>query len=102
MPIRWSTFVTDAEGVVDYTRVRSLISVILAVIGGLVMIGAAVLEVTRAADLPTAQVLIMGGALVLPITGGQFGDWMGQHLQSRAVANATANAMAQTQESATP
>lgn len=92
MPIRWSTWITDADGVVDYTRVRSLISAVLAVIGGLVMIGAAILEVTRAADLPTAQVLIMGGALVLPITGGAFGDWMGQHLQAKAVASAVANA----------
>ena len=98
MPIRWSTFITDADGVVDYSRVRSLISVVLAVIGGLVMIGAAVLEVTRAADLPTAQVLIMGGALVLPITGGAFGDWMGQHLQSKVVARAVADA----QETPTP
>jgi hypothetical protein len=29
---------------------------------------------------------------VLPLTGGQFGSWVGQHLQAKAVASAVANA----------
>ena len=67
-------WITDPEGNVDYARVRSLVSVALAVAGGLVMVGAAVLEVALRQHVPETQILIMGAALVVPITGGLIAD----------------------------
>ncbi|HEX7123879.1 MAG TPA: hypothetical protein VF178_15990 [Gemmatimonadaceae bacterium] len=94
MPIRWSTFITDAEGVVDYDRVNHFIPALLALVGGIVMVAAAVLEVATRVQLPTEQILIVGGALVLPMTGGQIASMAGKHLQAKAVARATATMMA--------
>jgi hypothetical protein len=102
MPIRWSTFVTDADGVVDYDRCKQL-AILAAFAGGcLVMLTATVLEITKAVEIPAQMIVIMGAALIAPITGQAFGSAVGKHLQAKAVASATANAMAQTGESATP
>lgn len=97
MPIRWSTFITDADGVVDYDRVNHFIPALLALVGGIVMVAAAVLEVGTRVQLPTEQILIVGGALVLPITGGQLGAMVGKHLQAKAVAQAVATVQANAQ-----
>ena len=94
MPIRWSTFITDADGVVDYSRVRSLVSIGLAVLGALVLVAGAVMEIAKLVPVPFQYVLIVSGVLVIPVTGGQIGDWMGKHLQASAVAKAVANAQA--------
>ncbi len=102
MPIRWSTFVTDAEGVVDYDRCKALAVILMAVAGCFVILAATVLEVTRAVELPTQMVIITATILVAPITGAAFGGMVGKHLQAKTVASATATAMAQAQTGETP
>lgn len=71
MSVHWSTLVADANGDIDYSRVRQLVSVSLALCGGLLMVTAAALEIWRVIEIPTGQVVLVGGALVLPLTGGQ-------------------------------
>jgi hypothetical protein len=73
-PIRWETFITDEQGVVDYQRVRSLVSVLLAIAGGAIAVLAGVWEILLKHELPHDAVLIAVGALVLPITGGKITD----------------------------
>ena len=102
MPIRWSTFITDADGIVEYDRCKSFVSILLALAGGAVMLAGAVLELTRAVELPTQMIVIMGTVLVAPITGGMIAGMFGKHLQAQAVASATANAMVQSTETRTP
>lgn len=92
MPIRWSTLITDADGTVDYDRVNHFIPALLALVGGIVMVAAAVIEVATKVQIPSEQILIVGGALVLPITGGAIGSMVGKHLQAKAVATAITQA----------
>lgn len=78
--IRWSSLIADEGGTIDYARVRSLTSVVLAIVGG----GSAVwvLFVTR--TIATELVAIMVAALVLPLTGGKIADVFSNVSQSKA------------------
>jgi hypothetical protein len=78
MPINWSTWISGPDGTVDYVRVKSLVSILLALAAGLVMLAAAVLEVVSRVDIPTTHVLITGGAMLLPLTGGYMASMMGK------------------------
>ena len=67
-------WITGPDGAVDYSRVRDFISVVLGVIGGLVVVGAAILELVLNRHVPETQVLITVAVLVAPITGGTVAD----------------------------
>lgn len=70
--IRWSTLIADpASGAIDYARVRSLVSVVLATIGGCATVWV-VFMVNR--NINEALVGIMVTACVLPLTGGKIAD----------------------------
>jgi hypothetical protein len=67
--LRWETFVADAEGVVDYARVRSLVSVLLAVAGGVA------LTLAMAGLIEPGEYVALGtSAMILPITAGKVTD----------------------------
>ena len=68
--IRWSTLVADDKGVINYGRVRGLVSVILATVAGIATV--AVVFVVR--DINEYLVGIMVAACVAPLTGGQVAD----------------------------
>lgn len=68
--VKWSTLITDDQGDIDYARVRSLVSVILATIGGC----AAIWVIFVARQLNESLIYAMIGALVLPLTGGKIAD----------------------------
>lgn len=72
--IQWSSLVCDDAGRFDYSRVRSLASVLLAVLAGLVVVAAAVIELGLRQEVPHTALLIAIGALVAPLTGGKIGD----------------------------
>lgn len=97
MPVNWSTLISDHTGTVDYGRVKSLLSVILAALAGVVMIAAASLEAWTRVDIPTTHILIIGGALVLPITGGVVG-----HMFGAALGKAQAKAQAESESENKP
>jgi hypothetical protein len=83
--IRWGTLVADANGVIDFARVRQLVSVVLALVGGGVVIAAVILELALAVDLPSGMVLIACAVLVGPLTGGQVADGIAGTLASRRI-----------------
>jgi hypothetical protein len=68
-PIRWETFVTDELGVVDYGRVRSLVSVLLAIAGGIALT-ASMLGLIH----PGEYVALGTSAMIVPITAGKVAD----------------------------
>jgi hypothetical protein len=68
--IRWATLIADPSGVIDYRRVGSLVSVILATAAGVM----AVWVVFIPREINEALVSIAVGALVLPLTGGKIAD----------------------------
>jgi repressor of nif and glnA expression len=70
MKVEWDTLVADEKGVIDYNRIRNLVSILLAVAGGCVIVMAAVVELTKLVDVHTDALLIAAGVLVAPITGG--------------------------------
>jgi hypothetical protein len=80
--MNWSTLIADPDGVIDYSRVRSLVSVLLAAAAGVM----AVCVVFIVRDINEALVSIAVGALVLPLTGGKIADG----IASRNAAAATA------------
>lgn len=84
MSIKWSTLIADDGGNIDYARLRSFVSVLLAVCGGALMIFAGAMEIVREHDLPTDHVLLAAGALVLPLTGGRIADGVSRRLQKPA------------------
>jgi hypothetical protein len=67
--IRWETFVTDELGVVDYGRVRSLVSVLLAIAGGIALT-ASMLGLIH----PGEYVALGTSAMIIPITAGKITD----------------------------
>lgn len=71
--IRWQTLVADENGVIEYPRVRSLVSIILGIVGGVCAIW--VIFIIR--ELNEGLVYAMIGALVLPLTGGKIADGVG-------------------------
>lgn len=84
--IRWATLIADPSGVIDYARVRSLVSIILAMAAGIM----AVWVVFIVRDINEALVSIAVGALVLPLTGGKIADG----IAGRKAAAATAAVVA--------
>jgi hypothetical protein len=73
MPIRWDTLLSDETGVVDYVRVRALAAVLLALLGGLIVVVAGLVEMFIG-EVPHNALMIAVGALVLPLTGGKIMD----------------------------
>jgi len=71
MSVRWQTLIADENGTIDYVRVRQLVSVILGIAGGCLMIAAAAVEILKLQAVPSGNIALIGGGLVLPITGGQ-------------------------------
>lgn len=85
--IRWSSLLADPQsGVIDYIRVRSFVSVVLASIAGV----ATVWVVFMARDVNETLVGIMVAACVAPLTGGKIADAVVQ----RKAAQETAKVMA--------
>jgi hypothetical protein len=67
--VRWETIVTDTHGVIDYRRVRSAVSVLLAVFAGVSLVAA------MAGLIHPGDYVVLGtSALVLPITGAKITD----------------------------
>lgn len=74
MSVNWSTLVADADGTVNYGRLRGLVSVLLALLGGAVTIAVTLVTLLSAKAVDTTIFSIMVAALVLPITGGKIAD----------------------------
>jgi hypothetical protein len=83
--IQWGTLIAGENGAIDYARVRQLVSVVLALLGGGVVIAAVILELALKVDLPSGMVLIACGVLVGPLTGGQVADGIAGTLASRRI-----------------
>jgi hypothetical protein len=67
--LRWETFVADELGVVDYGRVRSLASVLLAIAGGIA------LTLSMLGLIHPGEYVTLGtSAMILPITAGKITD----------------------------
>ena len=70
-PVRWGSLVTDANGEIDYDRVRSLVAVMACCVGVAVALYATIREIRGAAAMGDHTLLgWIVTALVLPITGG--------------------------------
>lgn len=72
--IRWGSFLTTPDGEFDPPRARATVAILLALIGGIVLIAAATLELLGHAGEHTANLLYMGGILVGPLTLGKSVD----------------------------
>jgi hypothetical protein len=68
--IRWGSLLATPDGEIDYARLRSLTSIVLAWAGG----GVLCAVMTGLLQAPTDIVVIGVGSLVLPLTGGKIGD----------------------------
>lgn len=71
MSIRWGSLVASSTGEIDYARVRSLVGVLLAIVGGVATVWVVFL-VNRQVN--EVLVGIMVAACVAPITGGKIAD----------------------------
>lgn len=71
MTVRWASLFFDAAGEFDANRARATTATLLGLLGGAVLVAGAVLELATRVDIPTAHVLITGGILVAPVTGGK-------------------------------
>lgn len=90
-PVQWGSAVTDANGVIDYTRVFKLISAIAGVLGILVALGAALWQL---GGHDIKEYTLLGWiitALVAPITGGVAGAGLGKALLGRNGNGTTVN-----------
>lgn len=88
--IRWSTLVAEPEsGAIDYVRVRSLVSVLLASLAGI----ATVWVVFMARDVNETLVGIMVTACVLPLTGGKIADGLASRKAAAVSAKVQAGAL---------
>jgi hypothetical protein len=88
--IRWQTLIADDEGAIDFARMKQLVSIVLALVGGGVVIAAVILELALKVDLPSGMVLIACGVLVGPLTGGQVADGIAGQLASRRISRGLA------------
>lgn len=67
--VLWSTLIFDEMGVIDYARVRALISILLALGGGVALL------LSMAGVLHPGEYVTLGtSSLVLPLTGGKIAD----------------------------
>jgi hypothetical protein len=85
MPIKWETLITEGDGKISLHRLRKLVTIILAVLGGAVVLLAAAVEALTDLDVPADILLIVVGALVAPITGGQISDGIFGKFQSAKI-----------------
>ena len=69
MTVRWGSLIADPAGEIDYARVRSLISVVLALTGGLALT-LSMLGIVH----PGEYVTLGTSAMVLPLTAGKLSD----------------------------
>jgi hypothetical protein len=80
--IRWASLIASpTDGTIDYVRVRSLASVLLALGAGVM----AVWVVFIARQINEALVSIAVAALVLPLTGGKIADGLSGRSASSAI-----------------
>jgi ABC-type lipoprotein release transport system permease subunit len=91
--IVWSSIIADEQGIIDYVRVRSLISVMLALLAGvavtvLLVVVVVSKEVTR--DIPTDTLAIIVAALIAPLTGGKIADILAGRSEKAATAKVVA------------
>lgn len=84
--IRWSSLIADDGGGIDYVRVRSLVSVLLALVGG----AATIWVIFLARDVNETLVGIAVAACVLPLTGGKIADVVSGRTLSAKVQAGTA------------
>jgi hypothetical protein len=68
--IRWGSLVATVDGEIDRDKLKTTVAVGLALVGGLITAGAAVLELVAGAEVPHNALLITVGSQVLPLTGG--------------------------------
>lgn len=87
--IRWASLLADDQGDIDYVRVRSLVSIFLAIGAGIM----AVWVVFIAREINSTLVGIAVGALVVPITGGKIGDAIVQRQASQVTAKVVAGTL---------
>lgn len=80
--IRWASLVAADDGTIDYMRVRSLVSIFLAIGAGIM----AVWVVFVARQIDSTLVGIAVGALVVPLTGGKIGDAIVQRQAAQVTA----------------
>ena len=83
--IRWETLVTDGDGIIDYERVKLLLVSGAFVLGVVGMIAALVLSL-RGKDVGNDVLLIVSGALVVPLTGGTIAAGVSGRLRRTTVA----------------
>ena len=87
MTIRWSTLVAGDDGAVDMSRLRSTAGVILALLGGVLMVVVTLVSLLTTATIDLTLYGIMVGGLVLPLTGGKIADSLtGRSLSSKFLA----------------
>lgn len=84
--IRWQTLIADPDGTIDYVRVRSLVSILLAVAAGVMAVW--VVFISRAINETLVGIAV--GALVIPLTGGKIGDAIVQRKAARETAQVVA------------
>lgn len=84
--IRWASLVAADDGMIDYVRVRSLASILLALGAGIM----AVWVVFIAREINETLVGIAVGALVVPLTGGKIGDALVQRKANKETAKIVA------------
>jgi hypothetical protein len=82
--VRWSTFLADANGVVDYVRVRALVAVLLAMLGGLATVWVVFLTEK---NINEYLVGMMVAACVAPLTGGKIADVLSGRSKSAAISD---------------
>jgi hypothetical protein len=83
MTIRWGSLVASPEGEIDYIRARGLVSILLALAGGLAVIAG----LSGLLNAPTDIVMIGVGALVLPLTGGKIAEGIASRLPTTVINN---------------
>ncbi len=68
--VRWASVLATPDGEIQYDKLRSLASILLALFGGGVLVAAMTGLIH-----PATEVLLVGvPALVLPLTGGRLAD----------------------------
>jgi len=82
--IRWASLVADAKGEVDYMRVRSLASVVLALMGGVAVLTAMVYEI-MGREFGNQSIMLGTAALVVPLTGGKIADALSGRSKAAAI-----------------
>lgn len=72
--IKWETLITENDGRVSLHRLRKFLVLVWFCIGMGVVITATLIEVLTKFDVPTGMIMILAGAAIVPVTGGQLSD----------------------------